>query len=72
MNGSFVVFDFAEVGLQDSNKDLYIELFYDGVRVSSLTYRIETYLGNSTADPAIGELCTALLKLGISFRAYAG
>lgn len=70
--GAFVTFSFAEVGLQDGDKDLAVEIMYDGEKVCDLTYSIETYLGGMMADATVGELATAIIKLGASFRDYNG
>jgi hypothetical protein len=68
--GQFITFNFEEVGIQDGNKDIAIEIYYDGVKVCDMTYSIETYLGSMMNNEITGELMTSLLKLGASFRAY--
>ncbi len=71
VDGSMITFSFAEIGIQDGNKDVFIEFYYDGEKVSDLTYSIESYLGSRLDSENIGALATALLKLGRSFRAYS-
>lgn len=70
-SGSFAMFKFDQIGLQDGDKDLSIVVNYDGAEAFNATYSIESYLGANMANESIGELCTAIIKLGISFRAYA-
>ena len=69
--GQFITFSFDEIGLQDGNKDIAIELYYDGTKICDIDYSIETYLGSMMSNATVGELTTSLIKLGISFRAYA-
>lgn len=68
--GQFITFSFAEIGIQDGNKDIAIEIYYDGEKVCDMTYSIETYLGANLTS-TVGELAAAIIKLGASYRAYA-
>jgi len=70
-SGSYITFNFEEIGLGDGDKDLLIEGYYDGKKVYDLTYSMETYLSGMTSNASIGGVSTALLKLGTAFRAYA-
>ena len=69
--GKFINLQFAQVGLHDSDKDILFDVTYDGTKVCDLTYSIETYTGSMQDNELIGDLSTALLKLGQSFRAYS-
>ena len=64
---------FDEIGLHDGDKDILFAVTYDGTPVCDLTYSVESYLGTAmSAQTSLGELATALVKLGQSFRAYQG
>lgn len=70
-SGQFITFNFEEIGLGDGDKDIFIEVLYDGDKVYDMTYSMETYLSSQTSNASVGGVCTALLKLGAAFRAYA-
>ncbi len=70
-SGSWISFKFDQIGIQDGNQDLVVEITYDGEKVYSVTYSVESYLGAAMSDSSIGAISTALIKLGISFRAYS-
>ena len=70
--GSFITFKFDEIGLLDGARDITFVATYDGAEVFNSVYSVETYLGANTANATIGALATALLKLGVSCRAYFG
>ncbi|MBE7039041.1 MAG: hypothetical protein E7404_09100 [Ruminococcaceae bacterium] len=67
--GSWINFKFDQVGLQDSDKNIVAVFNYDGKAVCDSTYSVETYLGSAMTG-TIADLATALIKLGVSFRAY--
>ena len=64
-------FDFNKIGLQDSNANIVCEISYDGAVVATSTYSVETYLGSMLSDATIGNMCAAMIKLGVSFRAFS-
>ena len=70
-NGTLITFKFDQIGIQDGNQDVLVEITYDGEKVYSVTYSVESYLGTAMSNPSIGSVATALIKLGISFRAYS-
>ena len=70
-NGALITFKFDQIGIQDGNQDILVEIIYDGEKVYSVTYSVESYLGAAMSNPSIGSVATALIKLGISFRAYS-
>lgn len=70
--GKYINCKFDEVGLHDSDKDIVFTVTYNGESVCDLTYSIETYLGSMMSNATVGELTTALIKLGQSFRSYQG
>ena len=69
-SNGWISFKFDEVGLQDSDKEIVCEISYDGEVVATSTYSIESYLVKYL-DGNVGDLFTALIKLGVSFRAYS-
>lgn len=70
--GSFITFKFDEIGLLDGARDVTFVATYDGAEVFNSVYSVETYLGTNKDNPTTGATLTALLKLGVSCRAYFG
>ena len=70
-SGSFAFFKFDEIGLVAGNADLNIVATYDGAEVFNAVYSAETYLGANMDSSSIGGIATALIKLGISYRAMS-
>lgn len=70
VSSGWISFKFDAIGLQDGDKDIFVEVSYDGTVVCDSTYSVETYLGANMSG-SLGGLATALIKLGISFRAYS-
>lgn len=66
----WVNFKFDQVGLQGGSTDISTVVIYDGETVCDSVYSVETYLGGQLSG-SLGELAAALIKLGISYRAYA-
>lgn len=66
----WVNFKFDQIGLQGGSTDITTQVIYDGDVVCDSTYSVETYLG-AQLNGSIGELAAALIKLGISYRAYS-
>lgn len=70
--GNYITTRFSEVGLHDSNADITFEFSYDDAVTGTLTYSIETYLTTAQTNATLGDLATALIKLGSSFRTFKG
>ena len=56
------------IPMPDSNKDITIEISYDGDIKTVMTYSIETYLNSVSQDSDLYDLAVALIKLGVGFR----
>ncbi len=67
----WVNFKFDAIGIQDGDKNITIEVTYDGAPVFDSVYSIESYLGSYMSNDTMGDLATAIIKLGISFRNYS-
>ena len=68
--GSFITFKFDQIGLLDGARDVTFVATYDGAEVFNSVYSVETYLGANTSNATTGATLMALLKLGVSCRAY--
>ncbi|MBR3738372.1 MAG: hypothetical protein IKN26_06505, partial [Eubacterium sp.] len=68
----FIEMKFAEVGLHDSNKTITFACSYDGVDMFELDYSLETYESANISNATTGDMLSALIKLGQSFRTYQG
>ena len=70
--GKYLQMKFDEIGLHDSNKDITFTCTYDGETMFTYVYSMETYESSMTGNATVGDLVTALIKVGQSFRAYQG
>lgn len=70
VNG-YVNFKYESIALQDSNQNITFEFTYDGAPLFTSVYSMETFLGANLTNANTGALMDALIKLGVSFRAYS-
>ncbi len=69
-SSGYITFLFEEIGIQNNDKTITITVTYGEEDFFTYVYSVETYLSTQLSNPSVGALYDALIKLGVSFKAY--
>lgn len=70
--GKWISYSFNDTYLFDGNKTVTATIYYDGVKVITNTYSVETYISANQTHATMGATLVAIAKFGKSIRAYFG
>lgn len=70
--GKWISYSFNDTYLFDGNKTVTATIYYDGVKVITNTYSVESYINANQSSASTGNLLVAIAKFGKSARAYFG
>lgn len=63
-------YTFAKAAMYDSDKTITAVVTYDGTRVCTVTYSLDTFILNSLSNASLHDICTAIGIFSASARNY--